>query len=45
MAALPLALRARRFFIAFWPVFGFLSLPIGFVFFMGMIHAAHFAPL
>jgi hypothetical protein len=26
-------------------VFGFLSLPIGFVFFMGMIHAAHFAPL
>lgn len=36
---------ARSFIISFWPVWGFLTLPIVFVFFMGMLHLAHFVPL
>lgn len=36
---------ARRFTIAFWPVWGFLTLPTNFIFFMGMLHLAHFIPI
>jgi len=38
-------LSSRRFIISFWPVWGFLSLPIVFILFMGMLHLAHFVPL
>jgi len=33
------------FTISFWPVWGFFSLVIVTVFFMGMLHLAHFVPI
>jgi len=33
------------FIVAFWPVWGLLTLPICFVLFMGLLHSAHFVPL
>jgi len=33
------------FIVSFWPIWGFLTFPIVFVLFMGMLHFAHFVPL
>jgi len=41
----PVCLRMLRFIVSFWPIWGFLTFPIVFVLFMGMLHFAHFVPL